>query len=87
MTLEKREYNYVTHTCRNKKCGVAFMDKDITNAKSRPPEWKYCEQCVKNGFPDLKRPTLTEKQKIHLQNIGEAWRQKKRSMVLLIPQA
>ena len=37
--------NYVIHFCRNKNCNNCWLDKDLTNAQSRPPAWKYCESC------------------------------------------
>jgi hypothetical protein len=43
---------YVSHTC--KKCGVAFMAEDLFNAKSKPPTWKYCNECVDAGFSNEK---------------------------------
>lgn len=51
--------NYVTHTCRNSKlkpndpnyCDRAWVDEDLTNVTTTPPTWKYCEECVKKGFP------------------------------------
>ena len=58
---------YVTHTCKNKECGRAFNDLDLTNAHSRPPEWKYCPQCVAVGKvnPD-KPPVRPQIEKMHL---------------------
>ena len=38
--------NYVMHFCRNKKCNNGCIDKDLTNAKSTPPDWKYCKDCA-----------------------------------------
>lgn len=38
--------NYVMHFCRNKKCNNGWIDKDLTNAKTNPPDWKYCEDCA-----------------------------------------
>lgn len=58
--------NYVMHFCRNKKCNNGWIDKDLTNAKSTPPSWKYCEDCCKElGIDfDAQTPTsnLTEKE-------------------------
>ena len=36
---------YVVHFCKNPKCNEAWIDVDLTNAKSRPPKWKYCQKC------------------------------------------
>lgn len=38
--------NYVMHFCRNKKCNNGWVDADLTNAKSTPPDWKYCKECA-----------------------------------------
>lgn len=58
--------NYVMHFCRNKKCNNGWLDKDLTNAKSTPPDWKYCKECAeKRGIDfDAQTPTsnLTEKE-------------------------
>ena len=54
MTKEK---TYVIHICKNKKCNNAWVDVDLTNAKSRPPSWKYCEECCKKyGFVNPEFP-------------------------------
>ena len=49
------DHTYVTHTCKNKKCGRAFVDVDLYNAQSAPPSWKYCKSCVKEGFENVKK--------------------------------
>ena len=58
--------NYVMHFCRNKKCNNGWIDKDLTNAKTHPPQWKYCRECAeKLGIDyDAQTPTsnLTEKE-------------------------
>lgn len=58
--------NYVLHICRNKKCNNGWVDKDLTNAKSTPPGWKYCIECAeKLGIDyDVQTPTsnLTSKE-------------------------
>lgn len=38
---------YVLHICKNKKCNNGWLDKDLTNVKTNPPAWKYCEDCCK----------------------------------------
>lgn len=46
---------YVAHDCRNTKlsdkhpdyCNNRWVDKDLTGATTRPPTWKYCEDCCK----------------------------------------
>lgn len=37
--------SYVVHFCKNNKCNNAWIDSDITNAKTIPPQWKYCKEC------------------------------------------
>ena len=43
----KKRYAYVVHYCKNPSCNNAWIDIDLTNAKNRPPRWKYCEDCCK----------------------------------------
>lgn len=43
----KKRYAYVVHYCKNNSCNNAWIDVDLTNAKTRPPKWKYCEECCK----------------------------------------
>lgn len=61
--------NYVMHFCRNKQCNNGWIDKDLTNAISTPPSWKYCEDCCKElGIDfDSQTPTsnLTEEELAH----------------------
>ena len=41
---------YVAHHCKNTKngtCNNIWIDKDITNAKTVAPSWKYCAECSK----------------------------------------
>ena len=67
--------NYVMHFCRNKKCNNGWIDKDLTNAKTHPPQWKYCRECAeKLGIDyDAQTPTsnLTEKELKHLEKKKE----------------
>ena len=62
---------YVVHFCKNKDCNNAWLDLDLTNAKSRPPMWKYCKECCeKYGFvnPDLPpKKQLSKKQQETIQ--------------------
>lgn len=39
---------YVAHICANPDCNNIWIDKDITNVKTYPPKWKYCEECCKS---------------------------------------
>lgn len=76
--------NYVMHFCRNKKCSNGWIDKDLTNVKTNPPDWKYCRECAeKLGIDyDAQTPTsnLTPKElkererKITLAKIANAKR-------------
>lgn len=43
----KNKKTFVVHYCKNPKCNNAWIDIDLTNAKTRPPRWKYCEDCCK----------------------------------------
>ena len=64
--------NYVLHTCKNSKlkpsdpnyCFNGWIDEDLHNAKTIPPAWKYCPECVKKGFKNPKRikKTVTPEQ-------------------------
>lgn len=45
--------NYVAHDCRNSRlsersknyCNNRWIDKDLTNATTQIPTWKYCKSC------------------------------------------
>lgn len=67
--------NYVMHFCRNKKCNNGWIDKDLTNVKTFPPDWKYCRECAaKLGIDyDAQTPTsnLTKKELTHLEKKKE----------------
>lgn len=49
--------NYVVHFCKNRQCNNAWIDKDLTNAKSRPPQWKYCRECCEEMGIDFDTQT------------------------------
>ena len=51
--------NYVMHFCRNKKCNNGWIDKDLTNVKTHPPQWKYCRECAKKLGIDYEAQTTT----------------------------
>lgn len=36
---------FVVHYCKNKDCPNCWIDKDVTNVTSFPPQWKYCKEC------------------------------------------
>ena len=67
--------NYVMHFCRNKKCNNGWVDEDLTNAISTPPQWKYCKECAeKLGIDyDTQTPTsnLTQQELDHLEKKKE----------------
>lgn len=58
---------YVCHVCKNSKleakdpnyCNNAWIDKDLTNATTIPPRWKYCPECEKKGFKNPKKTKRT----------------------------
>ena len=66
---------YVLHICKNKKCNNGWIDRDLTNAKSAPPDWKYCRECAeKLGIDvDAQTPTsnLTPKELLYLEKKKE----------------
>ena len=39
--------NYVVHYCKNKDCDNAWIDEDLTNVQTIPPQWKCCKECCK----------------------------------------
>lgn len=66
--------NYVAHDCRNSRlkpsdknyCNSRWVDKDLTNVKTSPPDWKYCRECCKklriNYDAQTTTSNLTEKE-------------------------
>jgi len=56
--------NYVVHYCKNPECNNCWIDKDVTNVKTYPPTWKYCEECCKKLGIDFNNQSreLSEKQ-------------------------
>lgn len=42
----KKSKVYVIHFCRNKECNNGWIDEDLTNVKTFPPQWKYCKECA-----------------------------------------
>lgn len=64
--------SYVVHYCKNKKCNNAWTDLDITNAKTIPPQWKYCKECCKSLGIEFDSQTykskLSDKRKRELRN-------------------
>ena len=58
--------NYVMHVCRNPKCNNGWVDKDLTDARVNPPDWKYCKECAEKLGIDYDKQTpdsnLTEKE-------------------------
>ena len=67
--------NYVMHFCRNKQCDAIWIDKDLTNARVNPPDWKYCRECCeKMGIDyDAQTPTsnLSKKELEHKNKLRE----------------
>lgn len=66
---------YVLHFCKNKKCNNGWIDKDLTDARVNPPDWKYCRECAeKRGIDcDAQTPTsnLTPKELEHKNKLRE----------------
>lgn len=51
--MRRTKMTYILHFCRNKKCNNGWIDKDLTNAKSAPPDWKYCRECAEKRGIDF----------------------------------
>lgn len=51
--------NYVMHFCRNKKCNNGWIDADLTNVITNPPDWKYCKECAEKLGIDYDKQTPT----------------------------
>ena len=59
--------SYVAHDCRNSRlkpshkdyCNNMWIDKDLTNIKTFPPDWKYCRECCKKLGIDFDAQTTT----------------------------
>lgn len=66
---------YVMHFCRNEKCNNGWIDKDLYNAESKAPDWKYCKECCKKLGIDFDSQTresnLTKKELEHLKRKKE----------------
>jgi len=66
--------SYVNHFCKNRKCDENWVDKDITNAQTRPPQWKLCEKCCQkmgidfNAQVRIKRKLSDKQQETLLKN-------------------
>ena len=60
--------NYVIHYCKDPKCNNAFIDTDVTKAKTRPPQWRYCPECCeKFGYVNPDKPPISKKKQEQLQ--------------------
>jgi hypothetical protein len=51
---------YIVHFCKNTQCNNAWLDEDLTKAR-KPPQWKYCEACVNQGFVNPAKPPVNPK--------------------------
>lgn len=67
--------NYVMHVCRNPKCNNGWVDKDLTDARVNPPDWKYCGECAEKLGIDYDKQTpdsnLTAKEIAYKQKLRE----------------
>lgn len=67
--------NYVMHFCRNKECNNGWTDKDLTDARINPPDWKYCKECAEKLGIDYDAQTpesnLTEKELAYKNKLRE----------------
>lgn len=66
---------YVMHICRNKKCNNGWIDKDLTDARVNPPDWKYCQECAAKLGIDYESQTpdsnLTAEELAHKNKLRE----------------
>lgn len=61
---------FVAHHCKNPKCDSIWIDEDLTNAKTRPPKWKYCKECCeKYGYINPKFPPKRKNAKERIQRL------------------
>ena len=76
MMSRKRGKVYVIHFCRNKECNNGWLDEDLTNVKTFPPQWKYCRECADKFGVDFDKQTPTDaksnKEKERDQKLREA---------------
>ena len=56
----KRSKVYVIHFCRNKECNNGWLDEDLTNVKTFPPQWKYCKECADEFGIDFDKQTPSD---------------------------
>lgn len=67
--------NYVMHVCRNRKCNNGWVDKDLTDARVNPPDWKYCKKCAEKLGIDYDKQTpdsnLTSQEIAYKQKLRE----------------
>lgn len=74
---------YVVHYCKNPKCNNAWIDEDLTNAKSRPPRWKYCSECCEKGFVNPETPPKKQLSKKQWEIINRNKFQKRKKSTVL----
>ena len=61
---------YVIHYCKNPDCNNSWVDVDLTNAKNRPPSWKYCKECCeKYGYVNPETPPHRKNYEARLEQI------------------
>lgn len=59
----KKQKKYVVHYCKNTECNNAWIDEDLTNAKTRPPRWKFCVDCCAKLGIDFNSQIPTKKRR------------------------
>lgn len=66
---------FVAHICRNKQCDAIWVDKDLTDARVNPPDWKYCRKCAEKLGIDYDAQTpdsnLSKKELEHKNKLRE----------------
>ena len=55
--MKKNKRPYVVHYCP--KCNNAWLDLDLTNVKTYPPQWKLCKECCKKLGIDFNKQKPT----------------------------
>jgi hypothetical protein len=84
-----REKEYIYHYCLNENLNIKnpdYCDRawvDVAHGGQRanaPQNWKYCPECVKKGYPDIKAYTKGReiRKNIIMERTGKVFSNKKR---------
>ena len=70
--MKNKQTKYVAHICKNTTCNNIWVDEDLTNAKSYPPKWRYCEECCINyGYVNQETPPKKELSQRQLETLNK----------------